>query len=440
MQHNFSKTFIIDTNVLLSDAHAIFAFSKCMTIIPMIVLEELDRKKDRMDDVGANARQVCRHLDELRTRGSLREGIMLDNGGCLKVLSVDDVQGTVPDEFNDSLPDNMIIGLAVSLSECESYGTVTVVTKDINMRIKCNVLDIICEDYLKYHVANDISEIYSGYSHIDIPDDVVHELNNNRNAMLPANIETFPNQFLIDTKKNIIIRCDPYNRSRVWRFNQNDTDLNAWGMRGRNLEQQMALKLLFYEDIKLVTLMGPAGGGKTMLAVAAALEQVIETSRYNKLIISRPVQPVGRDIGFLPGTKEEKLHPWLQPIYDNIEQLCRTQRKNDSMFEMWMQKGFIEIEAITYMRGRSLANAFIIIDEAQNLTAHEMKTIITRVGENTKIVLTGDIEQVDNTMLDSLSNGLTYAVEKFKNHSIAGHVTLKTGERSALATLASQIL
>lgn len=436
------KTFVIDTNVFLQDATALFAFEDNDVVIPMVVLEEIDRKKDRFDSVGSNARQFCRDLDELRGLGSLSEGVILPGGGRLRVKSADDFRGVLPDELNANTPDNMIMAVAIGLRDSES-NVVKIVTKDINLRIKCNVLGINCEDYVRYRVAADTEDIYTGVQHLQLPKGFYTTLDasvdNRCGYILESDNFTTqlrPNEYVIDSGN--VFRVDHDDVTRLWKFGPQD--INAWGLKPRNLEQKLALKLLLDDRIKLVTLVGAAGTGKTLLAVAVALEMVMEQEQYHKLIITRPIQPVGKDIGYLPGSKDEKMDPWVQPIYDNVECLLGKQQKNKDMFAVWRERNMIEIEAITYIRGRSLSNAFIIIDEAQNLTVHELKTIVTRVGDNTKIVLTGDIDQIDNNLVDPLSNGLTYAVEKFKDYAIAGHVTLKQGERSELATLAAKIL
>lgn len=438
--------FIVDTNVFLQDADAVFSFGDNDIVIPMIVLEEIDRKKDRFDTVGLNARKFCRILDDLRITGSLRDGIELEQGGRLRVLTSDEFIGVLPDELNDDHPDNMIISVAIGVRDGEGVD-VKVITRDINMRIKCNIVGVECEDYNKYRVARDTSDIYTGVKRIELPKHISDTLRNNRSVNISKSDSSLfndvhPNQFIINTSKNDdngVYRLDPGDDNTLWRVSNTETR-DVWGITARNLEQKLAFKLLLDDRIQLVTLVGAAGTGKTCLAVAAALEKIFEERRYNKLIISRPIQPVGRDMGYLPGTKQEKMDPWIQPIYDNIEFLLGRHGKGREMFDMWIEKGLIEIEGITYMRGRSLANAFIIIDESQNLSVHELKTIITRVGEGTKIVLTGDIEQIDNNLVDPLTNGLTYAIEKFKSETIAGHMTLLVGERSRLATLGAQIL
>lgn len=459
------KTYVLDTNVLLSDPDSLFAFDEHVVILPIAVLEELDNHKSRQDEVGQNARAVSRTLDVLRLQGSLLDGISLRTGGLLKVVSIP------PEKFVD-LPlelrsigpkvDNMIIALMMSL-RCN--GDAILVTKDINVRLKCDALGIKCEDYLKMRVADDPQKFYRGVEVIDdLTFDEVESFYENEELTLPERIsqnkKLYPNQIVIlknindfdgKTNKSAIARCIAPGQplKPIQKIEQ------AFNLKPRNKEQSFSLDLLFDENIKLLTLVGPSGTGKTLLAISAALAQLKglgDTPRYDKLIVTRPVQPLGKDIGFLPGTLEEKMEPWIAPIRDNINFLMgaskKTSRRKTNQEEdgkmhylsLLQEKGLIEIEAITFIRGRSIPNAFIIIDEAQNLSMHELKTIVTRVGDNTKIVLTGDVEQIDNVHVDVYSNGLTVAVEKFKDYPIAGHVTLIKGERSELATLASKIL
>lgn len=441
------KTFVLDTNVFLSDGNAIFGFDDNHIVIPMVVLEEVDRKKDRPDDVGYNARQLCRHLDELRLLGSLTSGVPLPGGGTCKVTSIDEFQGVLPDELNNTQPDNLIIAVAVGLRDLNPNSIVRLVTRDINMRIKCNVLGIDCDDYTRFRVAVDVDKIYRGWQKLTIPHDIVMHLRSHRDYQITAaDHELFgglvPNEFIIDEDANLTVRVSP-DMTELFRVEAKDKDRAAFGIYPKNVEQQCAMRLLADDTIKLVTMVGSAGSGKTIIAVAHGLQLTIEESKYQKLVITRPIHPVGgkrQDIGFLPGDKMEKMSPWIQPIYDNFEHIMHRGKQPRETLNMWIEKGMVEIEAVSYMRGRSIANAFIIVDEAQNLSIHELKTIITRAGEGSKIVLTGDIEQVDNPLVDSLSNGLSYAIEKFKSQPIAGHITLTKGERSQLATIAAEIL
>lgn len=440
------KTFVLDTNVLLYDSESIFSFADNNIVIPLIVLEELDQKKSRQDEVGKNCRQTSRHLDKLREKGNLQKGVDLPGAGTIKIISKDQI-----DKFDDCFlgdmdenkVDNIIIAIAKNLQD-NLEEPVVLVTKDINVRVVCDVLDVNCEDYLKHRVASDADTLYSGVQRIDVDQQLVDNFYATKSLEVPESFkekfQLFSNQFLVLKDQN------SGQQSIITRFKSWDKPLvpligakQSWGLIPRNKEQKFALDILFDDNIKLVTLVGKAGTGKTLLAISSALQQTLEPNnqKYRKVVISRPVQPVGKDIGFLPGTLEEKMDPWIAPIKDNLKFLFN----NDSFtMDMYLENEDIEIEAITFIRGRSIANAFIIIDEAQNLTTHELKTIITRVGENTKIILTGDIDQIDNTYVDSVSNGLTYAIEKFKEYPIAAHITLLKGERSELASLGAKIL
>ena len=461
------KTYVLDTNVLLSDPNSIFSFEDNDLIIPMAVLEELDHHKSRIDEVGKNARQISRTLDDLRSTGSLIEGVSLYSGSNLRVVSIStDTFKKLPPELQASKVDNMIIAFMLQMKESLADQCI-LVSKDINVRIKCDSLGIKCEDYLKMRVKSDVDQFYRGVTVLEIPEERVDAFYLEGQLQLDSNelkdISLYPNQIVViknvgpdgKTTKSALSKCISADKPLVpiAKIEQ------AFGLKPRNKEQTFSLDLLFDDNVKLLTLTGPSGTGKTLLAIAAALEQLKgiggSDAKYEKLIVTRPVQPVGKDIGFLPGTLQEKMEPWISPIRDNINFLMSSKkghkkrvssdpeksRLGDEYYLTLMQeKGLIEIEAITFIRGRSIPNAYIIIDEAQNLSMHELKTIITRVGDGTKLVLTGDIEQIDNVHVDTFTNGLTYAVEKFKEHGIAGHVNLIKGERSALATLASQIL
>lgn len=456
------KIYVLDTNVLLSDPSSLNAFEDNDLIIPMAVLEELDRQKSRQDEVGRNARQVGRSLDDMRSSGSLVTGVKLKSGGTLSVMSIDPKQlSALPVELDIQKVDNLILALMLILTKNEHPNVPCIlVSKDINVRIKCDSLGVKCEDYLKMRVASDPQKFYRGVEVIDVDEKTIDSFYATKqhvfNGQHFKGVRLYTNEIVIlkSGSRSAITKCKFENDSSVLIPIQKID--NAFGLTPRNKEQNFSFDLLFDDSIKLLTLIGPSGTGKTLLALAAALEQLKgfgKMPRYEKMIVTRPVQPVGNDLGFLPGTLQEKMDPWISPIRDNLEFLVhgnnhkrqaypgvRGKNTEEPYLTLLQKRGLIEIEAITYVRGRSIPNAFLVLDEAQNLSMHELKTIVTRVGDNTKIVLTGDIEQIDNVHVDAYTNGLTYAVERFKEYDLAGHVTLQKGERSQLATLASRIL
>jgi PhoH-like ATPase len=434
------KTYVLDTSALITDTECVNGYGNNDILIPIKVLEELDKHKKRQDLVGASARTVIRFLDSLRSKGSLYEGVRLGKGkGILKVKGYNPNM-EFPPELDLDVPDHQI--LAVALSEKTDSRKVIVVSNDINMRVVCDSIGMESEDCNPEKVVESSSSLFHGFTDVLVDDEFIDRFYTNERMELPEQKQKlFPNQYLMlissyDNKKTALAKYIGPNQPLARLANLGKK--GVFNIKPRNKEQNFALDLLMNPDIPLVSIVGKAGCGKTMLAIAAGLEQTIGVdSKYSRLIVSRPVQPMGKDIGFLPGTLEEKMSPWLRPIQDNLQFLMG----NDKItLEMYMQKGVIEIEAITYIRGRSIANAYIIIDEAQNLSMHEIKTIITRVGENSKVILTGDIEQIDNVYVDETTNGLTYVAEKFKPYDLAGHVTLMSGERSKVATLASKIL
>jgi PhoH-like ATPase len=442
------KTFVLDTNVLLSDPNALFSFEENDVVLPMIVLEELDRHKDRQDEVGRNARETSRKLSILTKEHKVFDGpIPLgEKRGELKILSYNflgfpDIKELIPSELEGKSGDNQILAVCRAFQKSNPDIMMSLVTRDVLLRLKANALGIPCDDYRKLHVAKSVSGLYTGMSTLTGCFDL--DTFYREGIMdLTEKVELHPNEFVL--LKNL--EDDATALARVTNKNKLKA-INTYSpckIEGRNKEQKFALDLLLNPDIPLVTVVGSAGTGKTLLAIASGLHQVIDTKRYKSLIVCRPIQPLGKDIGFLPGTMEEKMEPWVAPIKDNLRYLLtadgKKSKRSEETMQMLFDNGTIEVEAMTFIRGRSIANAFMIIDEAQNLNAHELKTIITRVGEGTKIVLTGDIEQIDNMYVDSVSNGLTIAIEKFKDSELSGHITLVKGERSALATMASQIL
>ncbi|MWC27461.1 PhoH family protein [Paenibacillus sp. MMS18-CY102] len=441
------KIFVLDTNVLLHDPQAIFAFDDNEVIIPAVVLEEIDSKKRLADELGRNARSVSRLLDGMREEGHLHEGILLKNGGLLKVELNHRSFVRVQEMFGEMSNDNRILAVALNyhLEELEK-GTnahTVLVSKDVLVRIKADVLGLEAQDYLSDRTVS-ATDLYAGYSTLHVHPSVIDEFYTYRFLSvksLQIASRLYPNEFIIlrdemGTSKSALLKVSQDGVRLEPLYLSNDA---IWGITARNAQQRMALELLLNDDVPLVTLTGKAGTGKTLLALAAGLLKVEDEHKYKKLLIARPVVPMGKDIGYLPGEKEEKLRPWMQPIYDNLEYLFDTKKSGD-IDKILMGLGSIQVEALTYIRGRSIPGQFIIIDEAQNLTKHEVKTIVSRVGEGSKIVLMGDPEQIDHPYLDSISNGLTHIVERFKAEGISGHMTLEKGERSKLAQLAADLL
>lgn len=444
------KKFILDTNVLLSNPNAIFSFEDNDVYIPISVIEELDTFKKGLSETGRNARQLSRILDELRERGSLSRGVPIfdgkkDSGHVFVILESD--MSLLPAHFEKKV-DNLILSVALALKKQSMNMPVVLITKDSNLRIKADAMGISVSDFEADKV--NIDELYTGIIEFEVDNKIIKDYNSTGNIPLDfiTDMHLMPNQYIIlrdkqDSLQFAYGKCDCTTKN-LKSLNLGGRDF-VWGIYPRNLEQSFAFDLLLDDNIKLVTLVGSAGTGKTLLAIASGLEKTTDESKYQKLLVSRPIFPLGRDVGYLPGTLEEKLNPWMQPIFDNLELLLggvgqgRQKRLSQSYHEL-ISQGILEVEPLTYIRGRSIPNQYFIVDEAQNLTPHEIKTILTRAGENTKIILTGDPYQIDNPYVDSASNGLTYVVERMKQESIAGHISLVKGERSALATCAANIL
>jgi len=441
------KNYVLDTSVYLTEANSIFKFENHDIFVPLKVLEEVDGHKKRQDSVGSNARQFIRILDELRSKGSLEKGVRIDKGlGMLRVMSYADLQNVIfPPDLDIRLPDHTIMATAKAVQMLHESRKTILVSRDINMRVICDSIGIPAEDYTSEKAVTSSDQLYDGFVVQPVDDQIIDRYYAGEDIVIDEeDIQEpwYPNQYIMlvsneNEKKSALARFKAHHEPLHNVIHKNIPD---WKIDARNKEQAFAIDMLMDPDIKIVSLVGRAGSGKTLMAIAAGLQQTIglrtENNHYDRLIVSRPVQPLGKDIGYLPGTMEEKMLPWLMPIQDNLKFLMGDR----TSLEMYMDKGKIELEALTYIRGRSIANAFIIIDEAQNLTKHEVKTIITRIGEGTKIILTGDIEQIDNIYVNETSNGLAHAIEKFKEYRIAGHVTFRKGERSELATLASKVL
>jgi len=439
-----TKKFILDTNVLLHDPQAYLKFEDNEVYIPITVIEEIDTFKKDLNEIGRNARHVSRMLDKLRVKGSLTDGVTLENGGTLTVVLLSNhLESNLPTELEFSRADNKILSVAVGLSK-KTDSKVIFVTKDTNLRIKANALGLVAQDYENDKVS--IDELYTGTDERIVAATEVDRFYGQEYFDEDEATTLLPNQCitLVDEGKpthTALARYDAVMKRLVPLVKIPKEGI--WGLQARNREQQFAFDLLLDPAIQLVTLVGKAGTGKTLLAIAAGLQKSADDREYSRLLVSRPIFPMGRDLGFLPGDVEEKLAPWMQPIFDNVELLLgaveeRGTRKRG--YRELVDMGILEIEPLTYIRGRSIPNQYMIVDEAQNLTPHEIKTIITRAGEGTKIVLTGDPYQIDNPYVDASSNGLAYIVEKFKGQSISGHVTLTHGERSGLAELAANLL
>lgn len=474
------KHFVLDTNVLLHNPEALFVFEENHVVIPFAVLEELDTFKGNNDDLGRAARQCIRHLDKLRDAGRLTEGVewglVRPTAGASGTVRIDIARHDRPDELRADTPDNRIISVAHWLREQGKRAVF--VSKDINARIKADALGIKAEDFENQKV--DAETLYAGYVSVVVETSVIDDLYKNR--MLPLErlagapigngagkphgtngraeeppplrldpLDIQPNEFVILKSAE-----DPAHTGLARRLADTDHVIPVsgprkpvFGIMARNVQQTMALDLLLDDEVKLITLLGTAGTGKTLLALAAGMAKVFQEERYDRLLVARPIMPMGRDIGYLPGTKDEKLGAWMQPIFDNLEYLLSTRGTHmnapeshtpEQRIKKLIGDGRLVLEPLTYIRGRSIPHQFMIVDEAQNLTPHEVKTIVSRVGEGTRLILTGDIMQIDNPYLDSSSNGLSYAVEKMKGVGTVGHVTLAKSERSALSSIAAERL
>lgn len=439
------KNFILDTNVLLHDPRSLYAFDDNNVVVPIYVIEEIDNFKRDLSSLGRNARQVARSLDEFRARGTLREGVRLGDGkGSIRVLFA---ERALPAEWavgKDNV-DDRILAVAVEVRDREKDLPAVFVTKDTNLRIRADALGLRAVDYDVEEVALD--ELWSGVDEEQVDCQAVNDFYTAGFVPCPPGGEPPPpNEFVVlhDRDNPQHSAVGKYSASRQGYVPLIKTPKEGvWGIRPRNKEQAFALDLLLNDEIRLVTIVGKAGTGKTLLAIAAGLEKTMEDGAYQKLLVSRPIFPLGRDIGYLPGDVEEKLNPWMQPIFDNVEylmNLSRSEKKQGRGYHELMDLGILEIEPLTYIRGRSIPNQYIIVDEAQNLTPHEVKTIITRVGDGTKIVLTGDPYQIDNPYVDQTNNGLIHVANRFKTERLAGHITMHKGERSHLAELAANLL
>lgn len=433
------KTFVIDTNVLIHDPDAIKMFGDNDVVIPLAVLEELDQMKRFRDEAAKNARTVLRYFDSIKKigTGDFHKGVILPNGTHIRIQL--EIKTNYSADFALSLTNtNYRILMAAFLLQ-ERGEQVVFVSKDLTMRIKAEAIGLEAEDYENQKFS--FENMYKGIRRIEVPKHEIDLFYKDGRIALPDN-DFLPNEYCVMTST-------AENSSAVGRYDSTSsqvvslmkTPANIWGINPLNVEQRCALDLLLRDDIKLVTLVGVAGTGKTLLALAAGLRKVFDENTYSRILVSRPIVPLGRDIGYLPGLKEEKLIHWMQPIYDNLEFLCDSTGSEPSETLRWVTESKkLEMEAVTYIRGRSLPKMYMIIDEAQNLTPHEVKTVISRAGKETKVVLTGDPTQIDNPYLDKDSNGLTFAIGRFKDHKIFGHMFMEKTERSELARLAAEVM
>jgi len=466
------KNFVLDTNVLLHDSNCLRSFADNVVNVPIYVIEEMDTFKRDQSELGRNARRIAREIDEYRALGNLRDGVPLPNGGIVRVVLA---RADMPGHFSvGHTMDDAILSAALFLHREEPHRPVTFVTKDVNLRIRADALGLHAEDYDRQEI--DMAELYTGSAELAVPPALVDALyadgGFDQDELGERKERIWPNQYLAlrSESNHGKMAFARVNKARVEHLR--GVRQNVWGVQHKNREQMFALDMLMRDDIQLCTLVGKAGTGKTLLALAAGLQSVTDREVYRKLLVSRPIFPFGRDIGFLPGDIEEKLNPWMQPIHDNIDFLVSAQfggkdgdradrdrgdkerdrgDKSDRAerggrggkvwsYDELVHSGVLEVEPLTYIRGRSLPGVYMIVDEAQNLTPLEIKTVLTRVGHGTKIVFTGDPYQIDQPYLDSLNNGLTYVVERFKDQPIAAHITLSKGERSPLAELAANLL
>lgn len=443
-----AKTFVLDTNVLLHSPVALDVFDDNQVVLPMVVLEELDKFKTQSSELGRNARESIRKLDALRQGGKLSKGVSLAKGGLLRVLVTPPVEKA---GLEEDTPDNQLIRLAYDLGR--QGERVIIVSMDINVRVKANAIGLDAEDF--EHERVNFDELYHGYAEAVVPQDVIRRLYEGQ-VLTSLPVKAFPNMFLqLSAAENPEMRAI----ARVFP-DKTLAEINlsidtVYGIQSRNVEQRMALELLMDPTVSIVTLVGQAGTGKTLLAIAAGLHLVLHEHLYDRILVSRPIVPLGKDIGYLPGNKEEKLSHWMEPIFDNLEYILRKHQPDlppagakkppklltpQDRISQLLSNDTLELEALTYIRGRSISRQFIIIDEAQNLTPHEVKTVVSRAGEGSKVILTGDPYQIDNPYLDASSNGLSYAAERLKELPLHGHVTLQRSERSLLAAAAAKHL
>ncbi len=433
------RKIVLDTNVILFDALAIKKFRNADIHVPISVIEEIDRFKRDLGENGRNARQFSRFIDELREKGPLAKGVPIEGANSTVYVNTDFQVEGMPQELDAQKADNRILATALALQIHSPEALVELITKDINLRIKADVFGVKARDYEPERV--EVEEMYQGHREVDVDPEIINNFYKDR-IITSEKFGLVANQYIIMRDSS-----NP-NHSAIGRYSEKEAGIvpliapadSIWGIHPRNVEQTFAMDCLLNDEILFVSLVGKAGTGKTLMALAAGLYKTLDEGRFQRLLVSRPIFPMGRDIGYLPGDIEQKLNPWMQPIFDNVEFLMGADKKAAGRAQELINQGMLNIEPLTYIRGRSIPNQFLIVDEAQNLTPHEIKTIVTRAGQGTKVVLTGDAYQIDNPYVDSATSGLTYAVEKMKGQRLSAHVSLSKGERSELAELAANLL
>ena len=443
-----ASVYVLDISVLLQSPDALYDFPEKEVVLPVSILEALEILQLDLGEKGRAAQSVSQVLDECRQYGSLAEGVCLPNGGKLRIELSEPEAGTIPYSLNLKSLTNRVLTVAWMLNQKNK--DLVFVSQDENLRTKANTLSVPTISHEGRR--KDDSSLYSGMRRYAVSKQKLRRFSQQDSIVAEEvfseqeeNVEFYPNQGLLLNSpevpdEDVLVI---YNSGKK-KFEPVAKEQGVWGIRTRNPEQRLALALLMNPKISVVTLSGKAGTGKTLLSLAVGLQQMMVDNIYTRMLVSRPIFPMGRDLGFLPGDTQEKLAPWMQPIFDNLELLIKNtaskkSAKRDSYHEL-MDRGMLVVEPLTYIRGRSIPNQHMIVDEAQNLTPHEMKTIVTRVGEGTKIVLTGDPSQIDNTDVNLSSNGLSTLVERFKDSPLAGHVRFSRVERSALAELAATVL
>lgn len=433
LKEHWNNKVVLDTSVILYDALAIDAFKETDIHIPFSVIEEIDKFKRDMSENGRNARQFNRFMDTLRSQGSLTEGVALKSGSYVYV-NMSFLEEMTSLDFNKV--DNRILGVALFLKRQFPKSKVEIISKDINLRVKSDVFGVSSRDYAPDRVSS-FEEMYTGIKEVQVSDTAVDKFFQN-NTMETSEV-FYANQYVVikSPSKTALGRYDKKKNKVVSLISSQKP---IWKVHPRNLEQSFAFDALLNDDILFVSLVGKAGTGKTLLALAAGLFKTMDENRYQRMLVSRPIFPMGRDIGYLPGDLEQKLNPWMQPVFDSLEFIMGVGKKASRLTQDLIDQGLLNVEPLAYIRGRSIPRQYLIVDEAQNLTPHEIKTIVTRAGLGTKVVLTGDCYQIDNPYVDASNSGLTYSVEKFKGEEIVAHVTLQKGERSELAELAANLL